>query len=119
MGSRHSASKNGLVKDGSGVWLAQPLAAQQDVIRGRIVGPDSQPISDVTVTATALTGASIGWSIAARKDSVGRFVFVFYPGVAIYLVTACAVGYLPVPPREVRRPPESSSFLVFDAVIRR
>lgn len=70
---------------------ATPLAAQQvDVIRGRVVGPDSLPLEGVNVTATSLSGAV---NRKARTDRGGRFTITFPGGEGDYFVSFSLIGY--------------------------
>ncbi len=67
------------------------LAAQTvDVIRGRVTGPENQPIEGATVTATTLSGAV---SRTARTDANGRYTVTFPGGDGDYFVTFVAIGY--------------------------
>jgi hypothetical protein len=67
------------------------LGAQQtDVIRGRVIGPDSLPIENVTVTATSISG---NVSRSARTDRNGRFTITFPGGDGDYFVSFAALGY--------------------------
>ena len=61
-----------------------------DVIRGRIVGPDNQPIARATVVATSLSGSV---RRAARTDDDGRFTITFPNGEGDYLIAVTALGY--------------------------
>ena len=68
-----------------------PLHAQQaDVIRGRVVGPDSQPVENVVVTATSIAG---NVSRTARTDRNGRYTITFPGGEGDYMVSFAAIGY--------------------------
>jgi carboxypeptidase family protein len=66
------------------------LAGQTDVIRGRIVGPDNQPIDRATVTVTSLSG---NVSRTARTDKGGRFTVTFPGDDGDYFVNVAALGY--------------------------
>jgi len=58
---------------------ARALAAQQaDVIRGRIIGPDSTPIERATVTVTLLVPLTAGELEALELETAafGRFLGV-------------------------------------------
>lgn len=61
-----------------------------DVIRGRVVGPDSTPIAGVRVTATSLSGAV---NRGASTDRNGRFTITFPGGEGDYMVAFAAIGY--------------------------
>jgi hypothetical protein len=73
--------------------LASPalLRAQQaDVIRGRVIGPDSLPIENATVTVTSIQG---GVNRSARTDKSGRFTVTFPNGEGDYMVAFAALGF--------------------------
>lgn len=75
------------------VALASPFArasAQSDVIRGRIVGPDSRPIERATVTVTSLRG---NLSRVARTDRDGRYTISFPGDDGDYFVSVAALGF--------------------------
>ena len=73
------------------VMLAPEAHAQQsDVIRGRVTGPDSQPIANVTVTATSISG---NVNRTARTDKNGRFTITFPGGDGDYMVAFAAIGF--------------------------
>ena len=75
----------------TGTPLVTPLAAQQvDVIRGRVVGPDSLPLEGVNVTATSLSGAV---NRKSRTDRGGRFTITFPGGEGDYFVSFALIGY--------------------------
>lgn len=57
-------------------------------VRGRLVGPDSQPLAGATVAATGDT------AIRARTDADGRFVLTGVPRRSMQLV-ARAIGFIP------------------------
>jgi len=72
---------------------AAPLtlqAQQVDVIRGRVTGPDSLPIENVSVVVTSISG---NVNRPARTDRNGRFTVTFPGGDGDYLVTMTALGY--------------------------
>ncbi|MFI5214531.1 MAG: carboxypeptidase regulatory-like domain-containing protein, partial [Gemmatimonadales bacterium] len=73
--------------------LARSLAAQADVIRGRVTAaPDNAPILDAHVTATSLSG---NVSRTARTNSDGRYTITFPGGDGDYWVTFAAIGFTP------------------------
>jgi hypothetical protein len=73
--------------------FAAPLQAQQaDIIRGRVVGPDSQPVAGVLVTATSLTGQV---NRTGRTGRDGRYTIVFPGGEGDYWVSFNAIGFGP------------------------
>ena len=73
------------------VAAPRALQAQQtDVIRGRVIGPDSTPVENVTVTATSLSG---NVSRSARTDRSGRYTITFPGGDGDYFVSFVALGY--------------------------
>jgi hypothetical protein len=69
---------------------ASAEAQQADVIRGRVTGPDSAGIADVTVTVTSISG---NVSRTARTDRNGRFTVTFPGGDGDYMVSFAAMGY--------------------------
>lgn len=72
---------------------AAPLAAQSvDVIRGRVVGPDSQPVVGARVTVTSIGG---NVNRQARTDAQGRYTVTFPGGDGDYMVSIAAIGFSP------------------------
>ncbi|MGQ0649039.1 MAG: carboxypeptidase regulatory-like domain-containing protein [Gemmatimonadaceae bacterium] len=72
---------------------ASPAAAQTvDVIRGRVTGPENQPVEGVEVTVTTLSGAV---SRSARTDRNGRYMVTFPGGDGDYFVNFRSLGYAP------------------------
>src|SRR5688500_14622307 len=72
-------------------FLAGTASAQQaDVIRGRVIGPDSQPIAEVLVTVTSFSG---NVSRSARTNRDGRFTVTFPGGDGDYMVAFAAIGF--------------------------
>ncbi|HEX3865310.1 MAG TPA: carboxypeptidase-like regulatory domain-containing protein, partial [Gemmatimonadaceae bacterium] len=73
---------------------ARPIVAQVDVIRGRVTSapPDSQPIENVSVTATSATG---NVNRTARTDKTGRYTITFPEAEGDYFITFVALGYAP------------------------
>ena len=55
----------------------EAAAQQADVIRGRVIGPDSLPIPEVLVTVTSFSG---NVSRTARTSKDGRFTVTFPSG---------------------------------------
>ncbi len=76
----------------AGVAMARPVVAQVDVIRGRVVGPDSLPLESVAVTATSISG---NVNRTASTDKNGRFTITFPGGDGDYLVGFAIIGYAP------------------------
>ncbi|HUQ80589.1 MAG TPA: TonB-dependent receptor, partial [Gemmatimonadaceae bacterium] len=71
--------------------LPRTASAQQaDVIRGRVIGPDSLPVPEVLVTVTSFSGSV---SRTARTDRNGRFTVTFPSGDGDYMVAFAAIGY--------------------------
>ncbi|WP_041265110.1 TonB-dependent receptor [Gemmatimonas aurantiaca] len=71
--------------------LATPASAQQvDVIRGRITGADNEPLENVTVIVTTISG---NVNRTARTDRSGRYTVTFPNGDGDYMVTVNAVGF--------------------------
>lgn len=67
-------------------------AQQVDVIRGRVTGPDNQPVENVQVTVTSVSG---NVNRAARTDRNGRFTITFPNGDGDYFVAYQALGFAP------------------------
>ncbi len=65
-------------------------AQDPDIIRGRITGPDSLPIQNATITATAI---SSNISKVARTDKNGNFSIPFGNAEGDYWVNVAAVGF--------------------------
>ena len=63
-----------------------------DIIRGRVLGPDTLALQNVLVTATTLTG---NVSRTARTDRNGRYTISFPGGEGNYWVTFTALGFTP------------------------
>ncbi len=73
--------------------VARPLLAQTvDVIRGRVTGPDKQPLEGVAVTVTTLSGAV---SRNATTDRNGRYMVTFPGGDGDYFVAFRSLGFAP------------------------
>ncbi|WP_331049084.1 TonB-dependent receptor [Gemmatimonas sp.] len=71
--------------------LATPVSAQQvDVIRGRITGADNEPLENVIVIATTISG---NVNRTARTDRNGRYTVTFPNGDGDYMITVNAVGF--------------------------
>ncbi|MES2522370.1 MAG: TonB-dependent receptor [Gemmatimonadota bacterium] len=69
---------------------AEAAAQQLDVIRGRVTGPDSQPIPRVTVRATSYTG---NVSKTTTTDKNGRYSITYPSGEGDYWVEFRAIGF--------------------------
>ena len=70
---------------------AQRLCAQQaDVVRGRVIGPDSAAVEGAKVTVTSLDG---NVSRSTRTDKSGRFTVTFPNGEGDYIVSFAALGF--------------------------
>lgn len=79
----------------SGVSFVPALASAQqsaDVIRGRVTGPDSQPIVGAQITAVSYFG---GITKTARTDKNGRYSITYPNGEGDYWVSFAAIGYTP------------------------
>lgn len=66
------------------------LFAQTDVIRGRIVGPDSVPVERATITVTSISG---NVSRSTRTDKNGRYTVTFPGDDGDYFVNIAALGF--------------------------
>jgi hypothetical protein len=94
---------------------AEPMHAQQaDVIRGRVIGPDSVAVEGAKVTATSLSG-NVSRSSRTNKD--GRFTVTFPNGEGDYIVSFAALGFA-VKRFEVKRTADEE-ILVADAKLTR
>lgn len=67
-------------------------AQSTDIIRGRVVGPDSVPIMGAAVTATSISG---GVSRTVRTDRAGRYTLTFPGGEGDYMINVAAIGFGP------------------------
>ena len=95
--------------------VAAPVAhAQSDIIRGRVTGPDSLPIENVTVTATSISG---GVNRTARTGKDGRYTITFPGGDGDYMMSFAALGF-EMRRFEVKRVADED-FLLADARLRR
>ena len=65
-------------------------AQAADVIRGRVIGPDSLPVEGVAVSATSLNG---NVTRSARTDRNGRFSIVFANGEGDYMMSFSLLGF--------------------------
>ncbi|MEP6692133.1 MAG: TonB-dependent receptor [Gemmatimonadaceae bacterium] len=100
----------GLVSPGT-----RPLFAQSvDVIRGRIVGPDSVPLESVQVTVTSVSG---NVNRGSRTDKNGRFTVTFPGGEGDYFVSLAIIGFAPRR-FEVKRTADQE-ILIADATMQR
>jgi len=69
---------------------ATSLAAQTDVIRGRVTGMDGQPLSGVRVTATSIPG---NVTREARTNNGGAYQIAFPGGTGDYIMGFAHFGY--------------------------
>ncbi len=76
----------------TGLSVAPRSAAAQlvDVIRGRITGSENEPLDNVAVVVTSISG---NVNRTARTDRAGRFTVTFPGGDGDYMVTVTALGY--------------------------
>ncbi len=75
--------------------VANPKAAfsqSMDIIRGRVVSIDNEPLSGVTVKATSSRGDH---SRMSRTESDGRYTITFPTGDGHYFLSFSAVGFSP------------------------
>src|SRR5947209_1482852 len=74
-------------------WLA-PLHAQgsQDIIRGRVIGPDKKAVENVTVTATSLIDQT---SRTTKTNKDGRYTIIFAGGGGDYMMAFTTIGFQP------------------------
>jgi len=80
------------VAAGSVIALAVPgaIRAQADVVRGRVIAPDSTPVERATITVTSLRG---NVSRSTRTDKDGRYTVAFPGSDGDYFVNIAALGY--------------------------
>jgi hypothetical protein len=74
-------------------FLFQPRTAHAqatDVIRGRVIGPDSLPVEGATVTVTSIANNT---NKQIRTDKNGRFTIPFPGGDGDYWVNIAALGF--------------------------
>ena len=73
---------------------SRPVFAQStsDIIRGRVTGPDSQPVQNVQVKATSYSGSV---TKSARTDRRGNFTIIFVNGEGDYWLEFASLGYVP------------------------
>ena len=82
-----------LLAAGLGLASAPKLAAQADVIRGRVTSAaDNLPIYGATVTATSISG---NVSRTSRTNTDGRYTITFPGGDGDYWITVAAIGFTP------------------------
>src|SRR5688572_26211954 len=68
---------------------AGPLAAQTDVIRGRVTNQDGQPIAGARVTATSIPG---NVTRSVQTNAQGNFQLAFPGGPGDYIMGYAAFG---------------------------
>lgn len=93
---------------------ARDLAAQTDVIRGKVIGPDSAALPGVQVSVTSISG---NVTRTARTDTKGNFSISFPNGDGDYMVSFSAMGFA-AKRFEVKRTVDQE-FLVADAKLAR
>jgi hypothetical protein len=69
---------------------AGSLAAQTDVIRGRVINQDGQPVAGVRVTATSIPG---NVTRSVQTNAQGNFQLAFPGGPGDYIMGYAAFGY--------------------------
>jgi hypothetical protein len=72
------------------IYPQTSVAQQTDVIRGRVIGPDSLPVQGVTVTVTSIANNT---NKVVRTDKDGRFTVPFPGGDGDYWVSFAALGF--------------------------
>jgi hypothetical protein len=70
--------------------FAAPLAAQTDVIRGRVIGLDGQPLPGVRVTATSIPGSV---TRSTQTNAQGNYQIAFPGGPGDYIMGFATFGY--------------------------
>jgi hypothetical protein len=88
------------------------MAQDSDVIRGRILDPDGNPVEGARVTATSFTTAV---SRAGRTGRNGRFTIIFPGDEGRYMITVSMIGFL-VRSFELRRAVDED-ILIADATL--
>ena len=78
-------------------FILCPPPRRRDVIRGRIIGPDSVPVERATITVTSLTG---NVTRTARTDKNGRYTVTFPGDEGDYFVNVAALGFAGRPLRD-------------------
>ena len=76
----------------AGAFFAAPASAQQstDIIRGRVLGPDTLPINGARITATSYQG---NITKTAQTDRNGRFQIIFVNGEGDYWIEVAKIGF--------------------------
>jgi hypothetical protein len=71
-----------------------PLRAQgdNDIIRGRVIGPDKKPVENATVMATSLVNQT---SRSTKTNKDGRFSIIFSGGGGDYMMSYIGIGFQP------------------------
>src|SRR5215213_6491089 len=72
------------------VFAASAFAQDPDIIRGRVTGPDSLPMENVSVTVTTIQGDVVK---TARTDKNGVFTVTFTDPQGDYWVNVQAIGF--------------------------
>jgi hypothetical protein len=79
-----------LVAIATATLSARDLAAQTDIVRGKVIGPDSLPVGGVLVAVTSISG---NVSRQSRTDRNGNFSITFPNGDGDYMVSFSAMGF--------------------------
>ena len=79
-----------LVAFAAATFSARDLAAQTDIVRGKVIGPDSVPVAGVLVAVTSISG---NVSRQSRTDRNGNFSITFPNGDGDYMVSFSAMGF--------------------------
>ena len=80
----------GLLLAASALAPSSAQAQNADVIRGQVIGPDSQPVKNVRVTVTSISG-NVNRTAVTGED--GRFTVTFPNGDGDYMMSFAAIGY--------------------------
>ena len=75
----------------TGVTGATPLAAQTDVIRGRVTNAEGLPLAGVRVTATSIPG---NVTREVRTSDKGQYQIAFAGGPGDYIMGFALIGYV-------------------------
>jgi hypothetical protein len=77
----------------AGFAVGTPAGAQDtDVIRGRVIGPDSVPIANAQITVSSVSG---NVRRTATTNTDGRYTVTFPGGDGDYMVSIIALGFAP------------------------
>jgi hypothetical protein len=99
------------------LFLSAPVYAQStgtEVVRGRVLSPEKEPLAEALVTVTALGSLT---RRSTHTNERGLYTVLFSSGEGEYLVSVSAIGFAPMSGR-VRRTGESN-VLIADVILSR